>query len=340
MNYYEELGVSPLATDAEIQKAYKALVRILHPDQQQDDRLRHLSGLQLRRLNQMAEVLADPAKRTAYDLSLSHFEPPAAAPKLPRAAIRGVRVRLLIRFNRRILAWTFIALILLASAIVSLRQPAISAASRLDPATIPTVRPTRSPDPPAVEKRIVVQHLSVSEPKRYRSVETTDFLAALPITEPQPPIGLVSSAQRDRPARPLREEEPVPISLPSPKSPPAALTGKWLYVPRDAESPTNLYPAQYIEMRIQDQGGVLRGKYYAKYKVRDRAIWPEMAFQFEGKAGDSTSVLTWSSTFGSRGELRLKRVTEESLEASWVTTEFGRMDVLASGSAILYRIDP
>ena len=37
MNFYEELGVARSASIAEIQQAYKALVRILHPDQQQDE---------------------------------------------------------------------------------------------------------------------------------------------------------------------------------------------------------------------------------------------------------------------------------------------------------------
>src|SRR5947209_5771012 len=70
MNHYEELGVSRSASSAEIRQAYKALVRVLHPDQQQDEHLRRLSALQLRRLNHIVEVLTDPAQRRQYDLTL------------------------------------------------------------------------------------------------------------------------------------------------------------------------------------------------------------------------------------------------------------------------------
>lgn len=339
MNYYEELGVSRSATTAEIQKAYKALVCILHPDQQQDERLRHLSGLQLRRLNQMVEVLTDPAKRSAYDLGLSQPLHPATLPTLPSPGRRGLRVRVRIRFSRRIVAWMFIAFILLASAIVSLRQPAISAAARLDPQPVPPLSEKNPRRAPLSETRIVVQRLAPSKPSIvHRSAETTELRPMFPSAGTPPPIApSTDSAQRERPVN-APEAGPAPVSIS--RSATTALTGKWLYVPRDADNPTNFYPAQYIEMQIQDQGGVLRGRYYAKYKVRDRAIWPEMAFRFEGRMDDANPVLTWSSTFGSRGELRLKRVSDESLEVNWVTTEFGRRDVLASGSAVLYRSDP
>lgn len=67
MNYYEELGVAETATEEEIRRAYKKLARVLHPDQYQDEELRGICERQMARLNAIAEVLCDPARRREYD---------------------------------------------------------------------------------------------------------------------------------------------------------------------------------------------------------------------------------------------------------------------------------
>ena len=76
MNYYEELGVSSSASHEEIRHSYKALARLLHPDQITDVSLKTVAELQMRRLNQILSVLTDPEERRRYDLSL---EVPALA---------------------------------------------------------------------------------------------------------------------------------------------------------------------------------------------------------------------------------------------------------------------
>ena len=70
MTFYEELGITQRATDAEIRRAYKRLTLLLHPDQQQDPEMRSLAEGQMRRLNEMVAVLGDPEERRNYDLSL------------------------------------------------------------------------------------------------------------------------------------------------------------------------------------------------------------------------------------------------------------------------------
>jgi len=70
MNFYEELGLLPSASLAEIKQSYKTLCRLLHPDRQQKASSKRLAEYQMRRLNQLLEVLSDPIRRRRYDQSV------------------------------------------------------------------------------------------------------------------------------------------------------------------------------------------------------------------------------------------------------------------------------
>lgn len=67
--HYDELGVSPTATAAEIRAAYVALARRHHPDRlngaSDDERTR--SAARMARVNAAWTVLSDPARRATYD---------------------------------------------------------------------------------------------------------------------------------------------------------------------------------------------------------------------------------------------------------------------------------
>jgi len=67
MNYYEELGIEPSATEEEIARAHRRLARLMHPDQHVDDDVKKLAETQMRRLNAIVEVLTNPEKRQQYD---------------------------------------------------------------------------------------------------------------------------------------------------------------------------------------------------------------------------------------------------------------------------------
>jgi len=60
---YEILGVSPLATQEEIRRAYRALVRRYHPDSGTEE----ASATRFLEIHQAYELLSDPARRRAYD---------------------------------------------------------------------------------------------------------------------------------------------------------------------------------------------------------------------------------------------------------------------------------
>lgn len=65
-DYYKILEVSPTATEAEIKRSYRRLVRLHHPDLNKQAR-----DIHIKRLNEAYAVLRDPIKRAAYDAELA-----------------------------------------------------------------------------------------------------------------------------------------------------------------------------------------------------------------------------------------------------------------------------
>src|SRR6185437_14830651 len=63
-DYYESLGVSRTASDAEIKKAFRKLAREYHPDVAKDKKK---AEEKFKEINEAYEVLSDPAKRKKYD---------------------------------------------------------------------------------------------------------------------------------------------------------------------------------------------------------------------------------------------------------------------------------
>lgn len=72
-DYYALLDVSPDATRAEIQRAYRRLARLYHPDLNANER-----DIHIKRLNEAYAVLRDPLKRAEYDRRLEESRRRAA----------------------------------------------------------------------------------------------------------------------------------------------------------------------------------------------------------------------------------------------------------------------
>lgn len=116
------------------------------------------------------------------------------------------------------------------------------------------------------------------------------------------------------------------------------LTGLWFYArPKLQHVRKAFYPPEYIEANIIEENGSIRGRYRARYQVTDRAISPDVNFEFDGKGNGSSANLAWRGGGGSKGELQLKLISETSLEVVWSATQLGRTLGLAAGSAVLVR---
>src|SRR3990170_5014453 len=76
-DYYETLGVSRNAPEAEIKKAYRRLAMKHHPDRNPDDKT---AEAQFKEAKEAYEVLTDQQKRAAYDqFGHAGVDPSAAA---------------------------------------------------------------------------------------------------------------------------------------------------------------------------------------------------------------------------------------------------------------------
>lgn len=63
-NFYETLGVSKTASDAEIKSAYRKLAMQYHPDRNKDNKE---AEAKFKEINEAYEVLSNPQKKQAYD---------------------------------------------------------------------------------------------------------------------------------------------------------------------------------------------------------------------------------------------------------------------------------
>ncbi|MFI5182393.1 MAG: DnaJ domain-containing protein [Thermoanaerobaculia bacterium] len=81
VNYYEVLGVSRQATDAEIRTRFRVLAREGHPDRQSDPELKRRAEDIFQLLTEAVNVLTNPARRKLHDTELDKHKPVGSDPQ-------------------------------------------------------------------------------------------------------------------------------------------------------------------------------------------------------------------------------------------------------------------
>lgn len=81
LNLYARLGVGEEATDQEIRRAYRRLLKRVHPDLKGDqgEEARARFDEIMRAVNEARDTLLDPEKRARYDLRLRRRRSPGTA---------------------------------------------------------------------------------------------------------------------------------------------------------------------------------------------------------------------------------------------------------------------
>lgn len=374
MTYYEELGITPRASAEEIRDAYKQLARLLHPDRMQDARQRALAECQMKRLNDVYHTLSNPEHRRVYDLSLTERPTVPEVIFVPQPVARGTRRKLLFGPASMVSAGLAggVLSFLLTGPDGVVHKPAIASESGSPPVQIQTPRQARTPAPVAAPAAGITGPMAQTAGTQAGGAQAGAGLDAL-ITNLRTRL---NQAEHDRdqalaklqvqerlnhpdaggpgaaaaaelavvePVRPL-PEAPASVAGGATASPAGAstskksLTGQWYYVkPQGGLVRQNLYPPEFIESAIVEENGLIRGRYRARYKVVDRAIQPEVVFQFAGQAGPNAIVSNWVGPGGAKGEVRIRKLTADTIEFAWVATELGRYLGLGHGTAVLVR---
>ena len=344
MTYYEELGLSARATEAEVRRSYKRLTLLLHPDQHRDPEIRALAEVQMKRLNEIVGILADAEQRRIYDKQLLE-----AALNVRQISPKVSLVWL--RFNR---GWILVSIAFLLFLVTALLIPKFDSAR-------PVARAESHPQPTPAK---LTAEPPVSDPT-IQSPETSRsrIRGAGPGSPPprRPSTGaLAPTARLEKPepeekpadgARPLQLTAPAPAlpapsqSFASPASPVASkttpetsttLAGKWVFTPdpMDLQDP-NSFPAEYVELSILVSDGRLRGSYRSRYKLSNRALSPYANFTFDGPASGTSFV--WRGDADAKGQITLQLQSRDTLQVSWFATKMGSELSLGSGRATVYR---
>jgi curved DNA-binding protein CbpA len=349
ITYYEELGVTPDASSEQIRDSFRLLVRLLHPDQQTDQQLKDSAERQMRKLNRIYAVLSDPDRRRHYDDSLEEerlaptiiFGPP------PEGKVQ----RLMARF-----AWVgavviTVAFLIWLAADSPVAPPPVQVLDRPGNAQPPAPAGASSRDPVAelqalrsdlvvaqAERDAAIRELSRSCGQSLRTQNVDPLIEDRRPLSPPPSISAALTqlpiSAAPNPAAVIEKPAPDP---PAPQSAPSAqpFTGFWFYSrPADGQHSSNgaLYPPEYIEASITEQGSLVRGSYRARYLIVDRAIPPDVNFEFTGTPNGLGLACPWTGPGGAKGRITLNR-----MQVDWKTSELGSMQGLVVGTATLTR---
>lgn len=340
MNYYEELGLPNTASAEEVRRAYRSLARLLHPDQQSDETLRRLAGIQMSRLNKILETLTEPRLRVAYDHSLRRQASEAAAAgertRAYRTASGGVDVPFHDKWRWSRFAWPGAGIVGLGLIALFLSQDAavqrptgdgegiVSAGEQLERG--PGAWPVRTEGQFTVRNRKAEG--SVGEPD---GTEPSAFSSYVELGKP-----LLPPDNNDR-----RVTGGGGDSERSDHSQAGGFGGQW-YWAKSAKSwdGDGMCPPVYIDIEISESRGQVKGKYSARYMVGERPISPYVDFEFTGAVREPAADLDWTGSGGAAGRVRLKLLSARSLRVEWSADKLGQGMGLASGMATLVRRGP
>jgi curved DNA-binding protein CbpA len=351
ITFYEELGVAPNASPEEIRDAFRLFVRLLHPDQQTDPQLKEIAENQMRKLNRVYAVLSNPESRREYDEALEEerllpiiVNPPSPGRRSPGG---------MLAWSAAIVASAGVLIWLLASDNSSpVPTRASEPGSTLMAASAPSL-----PGKPSVDLDSAFQISKLRADLRAVIVERDAAIVELEKLRGAIRFRPHETQQAASP-RQIESTEPQPLTLTelpaaakvpvlaSPVLPrierPAnhQMAGFWFYAkPADGQTNKNqtLYPPEYIEASVTEDGGMIHGRYRSRFLIGDRTISPEVNFTFIGPRNGMQCAAQWIGAGGARGDLTLRLTSDNSMRIDWSASDLGTQQGLISGTAVLTR---
>ncbi len=338
MNYYDELGVAQSASAEEIRRAYKTLVRLLHPDQQQDETLRRAAERQLQRIHSIVDVLTDDERRRQYDEELAARGVQARAGVHLLAPPPGLEFPGIL-LSRSACIWIGASICCIVGIAFFLKDQG-SAVETLGARAPEQAQLPRPPEKGNSQAR--TEHLPARTLRR-SSTRMPDPPTAVRQIAMLPPIAPPSPVLRQLPVPPPSPTIPAApdaTAAPTSKAPPPErhLSGRWVFTPGHYAAEKVLYAPEYIELTVKGQGSSITGDYRARYRVGDKPFSPGVAFSFEGAAEKEKAEVPWSSATGSKGQIQLTLQPDNTLLINWWATQLGAKPELTSGTAVLIRL--
>jgi len=375
IDYYEELGVERGASAEEVRDSFRALVRLLHPDHQQDPALKTIAEKQLRKLNRIYGVLSDPARRRSYDLTLD------GATLRPSIVFSPVSVARAKELSTKF-AWIGAAVLCVSAVIwVATESPPAPVLVPSDPKTgeRKTAQAPSAPKPVPVSGSPVLPSAQASYPD-----EVSQLRAALraarterdeakreldemrmrqePGAHPQTALATASAAPNPSASSFTSATTSLSDSVPPrltavPQKPATAIVspsasavrkgpvseaqkfaGFWYFArPVGGNRSNGLYYPEFIEATLTEQNGTIHGRYRSRYQILDRAISPDVNFEFNGTPTGGAMVCSWAGPGGAKGQLTLRMTGDNDMKVDWSASEVGSVQGLASGTATLTR---
>ena len=347
ISFYEEIGVAPGASPEEIRNAFRALVRLFHPDQQTDLQLKDIAEKQMRKLNRVYAVLSDPERRGRYDEFLDgEYKSTVVIGPVFKSGLRQFMGR----------TASVVAILLSAGLLIWLTPESIPGPqSFAHDQNTPPPDAAASPFAGSAEQRYVIAGLRAD-------LRVATMERSVAIQELSRLRGTASAPRSTRSAQPdeseiegrsqvvTMTELPSGASLPvfadstlSPAEDSASrnLAGVWFYAKPPQAQDSNgqaLYRPDRIEATISEQNGKIYGRYRARFQIAGRAVSPDVNFAFAGTLGAGPQfTFPWTGAAGAKGELALKVISANSLRIEWHATELGARQGLDAGTAILTR---
>ncbi|HEU5021776.1 MAG TPA: J domain-containing protein [Bryobacteraceae bacterium] len=315
ITYYEELGVEETASPEEVRDAFRALARLLHPDQQSDPQLKQMAERQMRKLNRIYAVLSDGDRRAAYDETL--HAPRHAAPIIVFSGADGNLKKLIVRLSA-------ITGIVLGSALLIWFMATTGNDGRMQEAHASAGRNTAG----AVDAGDQITRLR----DQLRSAEAERDSALVQLQKIGGKAAVIEA----------RQEAPAPAPAASQESAVnfAQFAGLWFFGKGNGSASPggkSQYPPEYIQLNVSEQDGVLHGQYHSRYQVLDHAISPDVDFTFSGTPAGNALTSAWLGPGGARGQVTMKLVSAGIVDLAWSASELGSLQWLTNGDATLIR---